>query len=100
MHWAEHKAVFFVEGSPRGASVIAPIDTKIDGWFSQSQLKSLDTVKDAMVEQVVRAGGNAVIDFKYGQKSSFWRSLLSVDDVYWFASGKIASITPSMLTQR
>jgi hypothetical protein len=100
MYWAEYKGVFFVEGQPRGAVPIRRLDTKIDGWFSQSQLKSLDTVKDAMVDQVIAAGGNAVISFKYGQKNSFWRSLLSVDDVYWFATGDVANVTPSMLAQK
>lgn len=97
MYWAEYKGIAFVDGHPAGASIIAAIDTKIDGWFSQSQLKSLDSIKDVMVRQVKERGGNAVIDFKYGQKNSFWRSLMSIDDVYWFASGSIATVSISEL---
>lgn len=100
MYWAEYKGVLFVEGAPPGAKQIRSIDTKIDGWFSQSQLKSLDTVKDVMVTQVRVAGGNAVINFKYGQRNSFWRSLMSVDDVFWFATGTIAQVNKADLDRR
>ena len=100
MYWAEYKGVYFVEGALPAAHPIRPIDTKHDGWFSQSQLKSLDTIKDIMVREVKSAGGNAVIGFRYGQKNTFWRSLMSVDDVYWWASGEIASLSPGDLPAR
>ena len=97
-YWAEFNGVYFIEGQMPGASILRSIDTKHDGIFSPSQLKSLDTLKETMAYQVLSAGGNAVIDFKYGQRSTFWRSLLSLDDVYWFASGKIAKVdTPPEL---
>ena len=97
MYYDLHKGVYFVEGLPAGARRISPISTRIDGVFSNSQLKSLDDIKDKMSEIVRRNGGNAVIDFKYGQKSSFWRSLLSLDDVRWEASGYVAQIAPASL---
>ena len=97
MFWAEYKGVYFVEGMPQGATIIKKIDTKIDGFFTQSQLKSLDTIKDKMITAVMDAGGNAVVDFRYGQRTSFWSSFLSLDDVRWFASGLIAKITPDSL---
>lgn len=74
------------------ASVLRSIDTRHDGLISPSQLKSLDTLKGVMANEVLRADGNAVIDLKYGQRSTFLRSLLSLDGVYWFASSKIANI--------
>lgn len=97
MYWAEYKNVFFVEGTPPGARLMNRLDTKIDGFFAQSQLKSLDTVKDKMVIAVLAAGGNAVVDFKYGQRTSFWSSFTSLDDVRWFASGVIAVVPPASL---
>ena len=98
MYYDCYKGVYFVEGQPSGARGIKPISTRLDGWcFSQSQLKSLDDVKDAMVNEVLRSGGNAVVNFQYCQKSSFWRSLFSIDDVRWEASGYIASIHPDIL---
>lgn len=100
MYWAEYKGVYFVEGVIDNVRMIRPISTSHDGWFSQSQLKSLDTIKDAMVKEVLSAGGNAVIEFVYGQKNTFWRSLLSVDDVYWYAKGQIAQIDPQKLPIR
>lgn len=100
MYWAEYKGIFFVEGIIPSATNIRNISTQHDGVFSQSQLKSLDTLKDKMVVEALAAGGNAVIDFKYGQRNTFWRSLLSIDDVWWHASGVIAKIQPGDLTKR
>lgn len=100
MYWAEYRGVFFVEGDVTGARRQGPIDTKHDGGWSQSQLKSLDTLKAVMAERAKQAGCNAVIDFRYGQKNTFWRSLLSIDDVWWHASGTIAQIDPGKLPQQ
>lgn len=90
--------IYFVEGAPAGSRRIAPISTKIDGMFSNAQLKSLDDIKAAMASEARRKGGNAIIDFKYGQKQrSFWGSLFSLDDVRWEASGAVATINPATL---
>ncbi|NTS64175.1 hypothetical protein HRV97_03235 [Sphingomonas sp. HHU CXW] len=98
MRAVEYKGILFIEGHPGGAQVIQQLDTKIDGWFSSSQLKSLDHIKDIMVDQAKAHAGNAIIDFKYGQKSTFWRSLFSVDDVYWYATGSIARVDPASVS--
>jgi hypothetical protein len=100
MYWAEYRGVYFVEGDVTNAIPHGPIDTKHDGAWSQSQLKSLDTLKAAMAEAAKRVGCNAVINFCYGQKNTFWRSLLSIDDVWWHASGTIAQIDPVQLPKR
>lgn len=98
MYYDKYKGVYFVEGCPVGAKLISEISTQIEGyWITQAQLKTLDDVKDAMIAEVVRQGGNSVVDFKYCQKSSFWRSLISIDDVRWEASGHIARIDPMNL---
>ncbi len=92
MYKAEYKGVLFIEGMPEGCTVIRDISTEINEFFGQSQLKSLDDVKDKMVHAVRKCEGNAVVDFKYGQRSSFWKSLFGFDDVMWYASGKIAIV--------
>lgn len=97
MYCTKYKGVYFVEGIPLVTKNIRNISTEINQFFGQSQLKSLDDIKDKMVDIVKASGGNAVIDFKYVQKSSFWKSLFSLDDVSWFASGTIALIDPTSL---
>ena len=90
--------IYFVEGIPGGARRISPVSTKIDGFFTNAQLKSLDDIKAAMALEAKRRGGNAVVAFKYGQKQkSFWSSLFSLDDVRWEASGMVAVIDPASL---
>jgi hypothetical protein len=97
MYFSKFDDVLFVEGDPPGVQTIRPISTQHDGIFSQSQLKSLDTLKRVMAAEAKRAGGNAIIQFTYGQRNTFWRSLLSIDDVWWHASGVIANVNESAL---
>src|SRR4051794_17322719 len=97
MYFSKFDDVLFIEGDPPGATVIRSISTQHDGVFSQSQLKSLDSLKRVMAKEVKQAGGNAVIRFTYGQKNTFWRSLLSIDDVWWHASGVIAKVNQQSL---
>ena len=93
MYFDCYNGIWFIEGFPVGTKVISPISTTLDGvLFSQSQLKSLDDVKAKMALVAKKIGANAIVDFKYCQKSSFWRSLLSIDDIRWEASGKIAIV--------
>ena len=92
MYCSEYKGVLFIEGMPENCRILCDISTEINECFGQSQLKSLDDVKEKMIVAVQKAGGNAVVDFKYGQKSSFWKSLFALDDVAWYASGKIAIV--------
>ncbi|MBQ7207569.1 MAG: hypothetical protein IJS01_07215 [Lentisphaeria bacterium] len=95
MYFSEYGGVYFVEGIPADAKIIGNISTVVDGVFCNAQLKTLDDVKREMALQVRRNGGNAVVAFKYGQHSmGFWRSLFSLDNVYWKGEGKIASINP------
>ena len=91
MHTTVFDGIKFVEGCPPSAKVIKPITVKIGGVLTSAQLKNLDDVKRLMVNQTRAAGGNAVIEFKYGQKSvGFWRSLIDRDDVHWYGEGKVA----------
>ncbi len=97
MYFSEYKGIYFVEGLPAGAERFVPINTEINSIFGHNQLKSLNDVKDRLVSPVREAGGNAVVNFQYGQRSSFWKSLFGMDDVYWYASGEIARIDPAAL---
>lgn len=88
------EGIKFIEGCPSGARIIKPIRVEIGGIFTSAQLKNLDDVKRLMVGQVRAAGGNAVVDFKYGQRSvGFWRSLIDRDDVHWYGEGKAALVS-------
>ena len=85
------EGIKFVEGRPAATRIIKPIRVEIGGVFISAQLKNLDDVKRLMAEQVRAAGGNAVVDFKYGQRSvGFWGSLFDRDDVNWYGEGPIA----------
>jgi hypothetical protein len=97
MYFSTHKQIYFVEGPVSGAKRFGPISTELNSFFSQNQLKSLDDLKDKMCDFVRSKGGNAVLDFKYGQRNTFWKSLLGMDDVLWYGSGEIASIDPCNL---
>lgn len=92
MYANEYKGVWFVEGDVDSAHLIEPIKVTINGLLVQNQLKTLDDVKDKMVARVRAKNGNAVVAFKYGQRSTFWRSIVGMDDVHWFATGVIAII--------
>ncbi len=72
---------------------MGPVAVSIGGVLQSAQLRNLDDVKRMMAEKVRTAGGNAVIEFRYGQKSvGFWASLFQRDDVNWYGSGIIALI--------
>lgn len=91
-----YKGVLFSESIPRGAKIGVEVDAKLDdswSWNGGSQLRCLDDVKDILAKKVQAAGCNALVEFTYGQRSvSFWRSLMSVDDVIWWGKGKSAKV--------
>ena len=90
-----YKDIIFIEGDEPTAQILGQVEYK--KLFSyNAQIKTLDCVKDQLVEKTVALGGNAVIQFKYGQKSSGWfkSSLLALDDnIKWYGNG-VAAILP------
>ena len=93
MHMTMEDGIAFYEGTPDGCEPIEQVSIEIGGVVTQAQLKTLKDVKSALAARALRAGGNAVVDFQYGQKSvGFFRSLLQLDDVNWYGSGTIARI--------
>ncbi len=91
-----HNGMIFIEGDEPGARRIGPVEYKKTSFYNQ-QLKDLDAVKDQLAEKAAAMGANAVINFKYGQKSTtFLRSLvLKYDDnVNWYGTGTAVIISP------
>lgn len=84
-----YKGIIFIEGLEQTAKILGKVEYKKLFSFN-AQVQTLDCVKDQLVEQTIALGGNAVIDFKYGQKSSGWfkSSLFSLDDnIKWYGNG-------------
>ena len=96
MHVTMQDGIAFYEGKPQKFDPIQAVKIEIGGMLvTQSQLKTLKDVKHELASRASKAGGNAIIDFKYGQKSvGFFRSLLQIDDVNWYGSGTIARVPP------
>lgn len=87
MYTSEYNGILFIEGFPENCSVIRMVSAKVPENLGQS--KSLDSLKERLAEMAKSYGGNAIANFKYGQKSSFW----SFNGVYWYASGIIVNLT-------
>jgi len=92
MYWAEHEGVLFIEGTPEGTKAGPAISTELNNFFSQNHLKTLDDLKDRMAESARQTGFNAIVDFKYGQRSSFIKSIFGMDNVLWYGTGRFANI--------
>ena len=89
-----YRGIFFVEGNEPQAQPLGYIQFEKGHTFN-AQLKSLDRVKDQLVEKVLALGGNAVVNFNYGQKSAGWFEsfLFSLDDIVrWYGNGTAAFI--------
>ncbi len=90
-----YKGIIFIEGYEPTARVLSPITFEKSFTFN-SQSQTLDCVKDQFVEKTLRLGGNAVVNFQYGQKTAGWfKSMLCScdDDVRWHGNG-MAAILP------
>lgn len=94
MHATTQDGIVFYEGTPDDYEPIEAVKIEIGGMlFTQSQLKTLKDVKRELATRASRAGGNAIVDFQYGQASvGFFRSILQLDDVNWYGSGTIATV--------
>ena len=94
MHRTIEDGIAFYEELPENCSPIESVSIEIGGMLiTQSQLKTLKDVKKEMAARAVKAGGNAIVEFKYGQKSvGFFRSLLQIDDVNWYGTGTISQV--------
>jgi hypothetical protein len=80
---------YFFEGNINNAKIVRHYTYKLDGFFEQAQLSSLETLQVRIANELKNDQANMMINFKYGQKSSFWRSFISLDDVFWYAEGDL-----------
>jgi hypothetical protein len=92
--------VLFFESTPPNVQVLAPISTELNGFFSQNQLRTLDDLKTQMCRLAIQRGGNCIIGFKCGQRSTFWKSLIGMDDVLWYGTGYIGLINKPSLKRK
>ncbi len=92
MYAAILDGIAFIEGAHPQATPIRELKVTLNGVFTQAQLKNLDDVKRQMAQAVREASGNCVINFKYGQRTTFWGTLFGLDNVHWYGSGVIARI--------
>ena len=85
--------IAFYEGRPPSASCMQNIEARIGGILKSAQLSTLDDVKRVLASQAKQLGANAVVDFRYGQKSvGIFASIFSRDDVNWHGSGVAAVV--------
>ena len=99
MYYSILDGILFIEGPHPQARLIQEISVKIHGLASQAQLKTLDHVKKKMLPRIKALGGNCIVDFKYGQKSTLWTTLVGVDDVSWYGSGTVARLTRDVVQE-
>jgi len=81
------EGIVFVEGQSPKANVLGNVQYSSHGRLSP-QLKNLNHVKQDLARQAKSKKCNCIVDFQYGQKSSF----LSFDDVKWWGKGKCAKL--------
>ena len=80
--------IIFVEGAEPDSRLLEQISC-VFSFKLGAQLKNLNDVKRSLAQQAKSVGANAVLDFKYGQKSRWF----AVDDVAYFGSGVAAMIS-------
>jgi len=97
MYYSKNFDIYFIEGNIPSTNIISHIDKEMHGLLSQSQLKTLDDVKKTLSIHIKGKNGNALINFKYGQKSSFFRSLISIDNISWYGSGDIVKLSDEQI---
>ena len=82
-----YKNIIFIEGDNPNAIRKAKIKSNLTGFGAQ--LKNLNNVKDNLCLQAKLHKCNCVLDFSYGQKSSWF----SIDDVKFYGNG-VCAILP------
>lgn len=99
MYITVYKDIVFIEGTHPDAKILNHVSVTIKGAFINTQLKTLDNVKDKIVSKTVGTPANAIIQFKYGQKSTFLGSLVNRDDIIWYGEGSLAVLPANVYNQ-
>ena len=81
-----YEDIIFIEGDNEKAEKRGRIKANLTGIGAQ--LKTLNDVKKNMALQAKIRQCNCILDFKYGQKSSWF----SIDDVKFYGSGIVAKL--------
>lgn len=74
--------IYFIEGDHPQANKVRKIKSDLSFKIG-AQLKNINDVKADLAQQAKALGCNAIIQFKYGQKSRF----LAIDDVAFYGEG-------------
>lgn len=90
-----YKGIAFVEGDPPATAKILKPEVKVQLSGIGSQLKSLDDVKEAFVNQCNLKTENAVVHFQYGQKAKFF----SMEYVSFYGNGDLAELDYDTLSE-
>lgn len=103
IRFSKHNSIYYFESNPfqEGSyQAVKYIDTKLDGFFSQNQLKNLDNIKDIMSKEASDLNCNVIINFKYGQKEAgLIKNLFVNDDILWFGKGELVRVTEQILNK-
>ena len=92
---SSYEGIMFIEGHCEFAESKGNIEYKKDSFFNQ-QFRNLDDVKHQLAVKAKNVGANAIINFKYGQKTvSFFKAILlgTDDNVNWYANGEAVVLT-------
>jgi len=80
--------IIFIEGKEPDARALTKIECDLSFRIG-AQLKNLNDVKKDLSARAHNIGANAILDFKYGQKSRW----LAIDDVAYYGSGVAAILS-------
>jgi hypothetical protein len=86
--------IIFVEGADPDSKLIERIECDLSFKLG-AQLKNLNDVKRVLAEKARSVGANAILDFKYGQKSRW----LALDDVAYYGSGVAAILSAAKCSE-
>ena len=83
-----HGGIFFSEQSSE-----APTRQLINATKNRQNF-TLTQIKDMMAVQARSAGANAIVDFRYGQRSHKWYQQLTIkwDSEAWFGEGRAVNL--------
>lgn len=86
LHGTEQDGVFFSEAAPpTGYDALREISVE-----KNRQNLSLQTIKALMAREAIAAGADAIVNFRYGQRSQKWWQqafTLRWDTEVWYGSG-------------
>lgn len=88
-----YKDFIFVEGDEIFERSLGVVKSDLSFTFG-AQLKNLNDVKESLMIQSKALGANALIQFKYGQKSRW----LAIDDVAFYGEGIAVVMNEEMIS--